>query len=240
MIARRRTAITVLFMLTAAGCADLRDRSECLANVMCSARMQEPRVIQTADGTVIRRDNSLIVRPSEGAAIVLTDTPNSCETGDAGRCQGFALMARISGAHAFVVQRFFNEGSDFLLIDDRSGRETTLHAMPTFSPDNQRFLVAPFDDESDDDPNNLEIWRRQNDGAVMEWAHPFKQSFVEDPALPALYESRVLRWDPDRVTLEFSIEGRPDRHWTGTLTRLSDGWHLAANAPAGIFGLNPK
>ncbi len=90
-----------------------------------------------------------------------------------------------------VVQQFLYEGSSFVFVDDASGRSLRLEAMPVFSPDGQRFLVAPHDLENETGPNNLEIWRREGDGAVLEWAHTLAQTHAEDPALPLPYRVEV-------------------------------------------------
>ena len=69
--------------------------------------------------------------------------------------------------------------------------------MPVFAPGGREFLVAPYDQENDSGPNNLEIWRRSGDGAVLEWAHPFKQAFAEDPSLKEPYQVAVTGWVGD-------------------------------------------
>jgi len=132
-----------------------------------------------------------------------------------------------------VVQQFLYEGSAYFLIDAVTGRETPLSGMPAFSPDGRRFLVAPFDLETDTGPNHLEIWRRDGDSAVLEWAHTFQQAHDEDPDLPEAYQTQLLSWQGGRLNLQFiSIDGRK---WRGSLTDTGNGWHLEAKSPPGLF-----
>ena len=116
------------------------------------------------------------------------------------------------------------------MIDSQSGRSTTLHGMPMFSPDGRQFLVAPYDEESDVGPNNLEIWRREGDGAVLEWAHTFAQTHAEDPKLDQPYMTRVSGWSYNRIDLALQEPGS-GRRWRGSITRDETGWHLSAISP---------
>jgi len=159
--------------------------------------------------------------------VTFTDHLKACDDGVVETCIGFALIDKSDRAGAFVVQQFYYEGSDFLLIDSQSGRSTKLHGMPEFSPDGSRFLVAPFDEESDVGVNNLEIWRREGDGAVLEWAHTFAQTHAEDPSLKAPYKARVSGWSYNRINLALQEAGS-ERRWRGSITRDETGWHLSA------------
>lgn len=228
-----RLGAAFLALSALSACAGLSGRAQCLQNAMCAARLAEPAVLAASDGRAQRQDDTLILKPTSAPAIVMTDRKQACEAALVDACQGFALMAY--GAHAFVVQKFLYEGSVFDLIDDHSGRQTPLRGLPHFSPSGDEFLVAPFDLESDVGPDNLQIWRRAGDGATLEWSHPSRQAFVEDPSLPSLYEVRDVRWEKDRIVLTLSTAAQPDRSWRATLTRQSDGWHLAAKSPDGFF-----
>ena len=120
-----------------------------------------------------------------------------------------------------------------------TGRRTEIDAVSRFSPDGKRFLVQN-DNVATDHENNLEIWRRERDGAIIEWAHPYKQVYVEAPVLQNIYHTEVMGWRGDRITLAFS-SGKwfdtkkksviPARHWLGYLTREASGWHLEAYWP---------
>ena len=221
--------------LLLSGCISHAPDADCAANAMCAARAAEPAAIDDAHSLARREGDDLILHPAGTAAITLTDHKAACDAGDTVQCQGFALMQFHRRAHALVVQRFLYEGSSFFLIDSVTGRQTQLSGMPIFSPDGQEFLVAPYDEETDTGPDNLEIWRRDGDGAALEWAHTIVQEHAEDPALPVPYQTKVADWSRDRIRLTFFID-HPDKHqWSGGLTRTADGWRLDAQSPSGSF-----
>ena len=147
---------------------------------------------------------------------------------DDGHCYRYVLVGDLPEQHAFIVGEDYAKGESLFLIDDRTGRQTPLDGMPAFSPDGTRFFVTD-DDEANTHDNNIEIWRRDGDGAVMEWAHPVKQIHVEAPALKETYHVSVSDWSrPETIALAFS-SGRQD--WDGQLTLGAKGWALGANWP---------
>jgi hypothetical protein len=226
-----------LLLLALAACAGKTTSltENCAANAMCAARVAERAYL--APGRAERHGGELLLFPTAGEKVSFKDrmpAPRDglpvCETSDADTCTGFALVDRSEPAHAFVVERFAYEGGDVLLIDDRSGRSTTLPAKPIFSPDGREYLLAPFDEENDVGPNNLEIWRREGDSAVLEWAHAFQQIFTEDPGLKEPYQVEEAHWEKDRIDMTLSELGS-DRRWKASIIRDPRGWRLSAKSP---------
>ena len=195
---------------------------------MCAARAAEPAILAATRGAAVRHDDDLILTPHGAPPLHLTDDMASCAQADEKNCVGYALMAAVPRSHAWVAQQFLYEGSSFLLIDSGTGRQTRLNAMPSFSPDGRQFLVAPYDLESDVGPNDLEIWRRDGDGAVLEWAHPAAQPGPEGSPPPII---KVTDWQNDRIALSFESAFDPSKRWLGSLTRTGSGWSLIVNPP---------
>jgi hypothetical protein len=234
-MSRSWQVILSLSLLSLCACAERIQENASLVyskdcNVECVARVQETQILANAGGRAKRDNANLILNPANGQRLIMADQRAACDNGADG-CESFVLMADLPRNHAFVVQNFYYEGSDIFLIDDRTGKQTMLNGMPTFSPDGTEFLVAPFSDETDVGDNNLEIWHRQGDAWVIEWAHPFKLAYEEDPNLNELYVTHVVRWDYNRIALSLFTEGNPFHPWAGTLTREVDGWHLSAKSP---------
>jgi hypothetical protein len=162
-----------------------------------------------------------------------TGCPDAERQLDDANCQHFVLAADLPGRHFFLIRRQDYEGGTWFLVDDRSGQRTEIDAAPVFSPDGRRFFVQN-DNEATDHDNNLEIWQRQGYGAAIEWAHPWGQVYVEAPMLKEIYHAQVTSWNGDQIALAFSTHewsDMPALHWTGRLTRQSDGWNLNANWP---------
>jgi hypothetical protein len=231
----RRALLAIAALAPLAACALLQPPldSDCAKNAMCAARAAEPALIKASRGLAERDGDTLILHPAGTAPLRLTDHKAACAAHEVDNCDGYALMASVPRARALVVQQFLYEGSYFLLIDNVTGRQTRLNAMPFFSPDGSEFLVAPYDEENDTGPDNLEIWRRVGDDAVLEWAHTIAQEHGEDPALPFPYQTRLLRWNQDRIALEFF--SRDSKPWRGSLARTADGWRLSAQSPPELF-----
>lgn len=205
-------------------------------NLSCVARRAEAHLLRR--GVTERHGDRLVVYTGPGR-MVFEDQKQACDWGNAQVCAIYDVVASPPGTVA--IRKFGFEGSDCWLIDMASGRKTMLTGVPVFSPDGSRFVITDFSNNSD---NNLEVWMR--DGMRLEWAHPSKQSFAEDPALlrypsdprlalPPVFQ--VTGWQGDRIALAVSTEDRK-RHWAGSLTRDSEGWHLSAKSPPGL--LNPE
>jgi hypothetical protein len=232
----RQSIFALAALLTLAACANRPQLSQdCAQNAMCAARASEAAFIAASNGQVQRIGATLTLHPRSAAAIAFTDHQAACDAHDVHNCDGYALMGVFPRAGALVVQKFLYEGSTFFLIDMVTGGQTRLNGMPTFSPDGGEFLVAPFDEENDTGRNNLEIWRRSADGWGLEWSHALADEPLEDPNLPAPYQTRVMRWNDGRIVLQFFIEYPEPGRWSGSLTRDSDGWHLTGKSPPGLF-----
>jgi hypothetical protein len=224
-----RRLLLILAPLLLAACATHPPLdAECAANAMCAARAAEPAILAAAHGAAVRHEDDLILNPHGGPPLHLTDDMASCAQADENNCVGYALMAAVPRSHAWVAQRFVYEGSDYLLIDSFTGRQTRLNGMPVFSPDGRQFLVAPYDLESDVGPNDLELWRRKDDGAVLEWAHAAAPPAEDQPAPAAI---TVAGWQGDRIALAFEIPSDPPRRWRGSLVRTGATWNLVVNGP---------
>jgi len=200
-------------------------------NEACVARAAEPALLRPP---LAERHGERLVITAGAQTLTFTDNRKACDAGDAKNCAIYALVANAPGSLA--VEKFEFEGSDTTLIDTRSGKQTLLSGVPVFSPDGREFVVAQFSNESD---NNLEVWQRRGDGAVLEWAHPFKQSWKDDPALPQTPAStppvfRVAAWQGDRIALAVSTDDQR-HHWSGTLIHDAKGWYLSAKSPPGMF-----
>jgi len=198
-------------------------------NDVCRIKKVEPRFLKRG---LAERDGDKLFIAVHGKTLVFTDDQKACAASDANKCVLYVLIANVPQSHSLVVEKFSNlEGSDSYLIDAITGRQTELSGMPVFSPDGQEMLITQMSNEID---NNIEIWQREADTAKLEWAHPFKQSYVEDHNLREMYEARVAGWSGDHISLALS-SGDKKYHWTGGLTHDAAGWHLTAKSPPGLL-----
>ena len=201
-------------------------------NEVCQIGKSEPQFLKP--DLAERHGNSLSIL-AHGKTLVFTNDRTACYASDAtsdAHCVGYVLIANAPQSHSLVVEKFSGlEGSDCYLIDTITARQTQLSGRPVFSPDGQELLITQFSNDSD---NNLEMWRRQSDTAEVEWEHPFKQAYAEDPNLREMYETHVTGWSGDHIALALD-SGDRKYHWTGSMTRDAAGWHLSAKSPPGLL-----
>jgi hypothetical protein len=197
----------------------------------------EAVALPAAQGRAVRKGDDLIFALAGGKTKTLHNDIAGCAHGDA-HCDGYRLVADLPARHFYLVNEYFHEGGDYWLIDDRSGRFIRIDNVPQFSPNGRRFLVED-DDVAGYHQNDLEIWRREGDGAVLEWGAALTEADTGVSHQFGPPHSMLLSWQGDRITLHFitMLNGGPDPNrivvmqWNGTLTRGADGWHLSVRAP---------
>jgi hypothetical protein len=187
----------------------------------------EPKALAVSRGRATRTGQTLVLRRKKGPAIVLK-ARNRCESGSPTQesCRSFVLMADLPSQHCYIVAVTYYEGIDILLIDDRTGRQTKLRGTPSFAPDGAYFLVVD-NNEAYGTPG-LELWRRQGDGAELEWTHRNSEDPVE-------HLTEVVAWGGDVIELDMrstDYRDSPDEHWRGRVRRSDSGWQLEADWPS--------
>jgi hypothetical protein len=192
-----------------------------------ATRAREAAVIATTKGRVSRAGDDLILTLKGKEPLTLT-TYRTC-AGMAATdtsCIDYVLVADLPERGVYLLQKVFYTRTDYALIDAATGRATTLSVFPQFSADGTRFIVAGFDHADDGDVNALEIWRREKDGAVLEWELPYG-----DTTLGYVARARLIKWEGDTVNMEFetadAAEGKPAPMWRGSIKKVGTSWKLS-------------
>jgi hypothetical protein len=192
----------------------------------------EPEALESARGRASRAGSTLTLFLKSGSTLALDNRRKGCAEGpDDGHvvwddCVFFSFVAALPDYGQFLVWKGRYEGGNFLLIDDRTGREAAIEAPPQFAPDGQRFLVVDNSVASGDGPT-LEVWRMTSGGPVLEWTH----KNIDDPVF---HQSALIRWRDDQAELDLwatASDRRTAGHWRGMLRRDLTGWHLEADWP---------
>lgn len=193
----------------------------------------EADALAAAHGRAVRKGDGLSLNLANRPTVTLADNGAACADDNAVDCVRFTLVADLPSRHAYLVAKSYYEGcADLLLIDDRSGRQSTLADVPVFSPDGERLLIqneCEADGSASD--NHLEIWRRQRDGWILEWAYTDQQAYAADKSLQNVFLSNVVSWQNDRITMTFIDRAYgevPERRWLGALSRIHGRWVLKA------------
>lgn len=235
----RTAVLAVLAVLLSApsALADAKSEDAAIAAARrhhLNQRGMETEALKAAAGKAARQGERLILTlAGAGKPQIFADNRKACSDDNAADCARYRLVAALPSRHAFLVSKSVYEGcADLILVDDRSGRRTTLSEVPVFSPDGERLLVQnDCEMGGGADEHHLEIWKRAGDGWKLEWSYTDDQAMAAEPKLMNLFHSQVASWDGDRITLRFTatIDGfASDQHWTGTLTRTPKGWRLEA------------
>ena len=231
----RIAILAVLVVLSTPAFADRASEDGLLARAR-STYLNDPAMEKNAlaasQGRATRNGEALLLRLAGSKPLRLaSNTPPCADTIDlpVDACLQYSLVADLPSRHAYLVAKSGYEGcADLLLIDDRSGRRTNFADVPVFSPDGERLLIQnECEADGSASNNHLEIWRRQSDRWVLEWAYTDEQAYAADPALKSIFRSHVLSWQGDRIALTFS-DSDLARHWSGTLTRRDGHWVLQA------------
>jgi hypothetical protein len=186
----------------------------------------EPGIIKGSYGRAARDGSALTLRISHGRPLILTDDQSGCGTGadqvDESKCFEFTLAADLPSRHAFIVCEGHYEGSNVLLIDDRTGQLEILSTIPRFSADNTRLLVISNDESRD--AGLIEIWRRDGAPVTPEWA------LTTEAASIGHYLTEFIRWDRAGIQLDLTNPAtgkEPEQHHPALLVRHKSGWRLS-------------
>jgi hypothetical protein len=174
-----------------------------------------------------RRGQELVLALSDGTQRTFQDS-DTCESVDrVSECFKYLLHAYLPSRNTFVIHKGFYEGSADLLVNDRTGRITELSTTPRFGADARRFLVID-DDYAYGSEWELQIWRWEADGAVLEW-----RRMAGDEPSPHLID--LVRWDrAGEIFLEMHTEaslGEPELRWPARLYRAGREWRLEMDPP---------
>jgi hypothetical protein len=190
----------------------------------------ERRGLAFSSGFAKRDGANLDLTFLDGSQRTYEDQDRCEESASVEKCHHFYLLVYLPTRNAFLVYETFYEDGQYLLVDNRNGRETELWGLPRFGPDGERFFVAT--EEYGTDRTELQMWRRQADGAVLEWRHN-----PDEEPIPSYAE--VVRWQKPRELLLWLWEdekyslGLPARNWSAMLRHDGSAWRLEQDMPEG-------
>ena len=216
--------------LTATATADGTKRLETL----------EPLALAVSRDHAVRMGRVLNLMLTNNAMLRLENGKGDC-TYTAADCLHYIFGADLRDRHAYLVFGARYEGGDWFLIDDRTGRRTQIDAVPSFSPDNTRFLILA-QDEAYSSFFGIEIWQRSGDTAVEEWSHALGADAPEfggkePPFCPGLTVGENAVWrGNETISLDLHSLGFDnciEHRWTATIEHGANGWRLVTDWPRG-------
>jgi len=132
-------------------------------------------------GQVQRRGNLLVLHPAQGPAVTLTPVPSP--DGPAGNDNAYYYWGSLPQAHQWVVDVATDEGPAVLLVDQRTGRRTSLLGAPSLSPDGRYLLSVCEDVTSGSTPTNLSLYQCGGGAPQLVWSRD-----------PQRWGPRAARW----------------------------------------------
>jgi hypothetical protein len=198
----------------------------------------EPQALIASQGRARREGSTLILTQPSGTSLRLTNGSGDC-TFTAVDCLHYIFGASLPRRHAFLVAGKRYEGGDWFLIDDRTGRRTTLGAVPTFDESGKLLLVQTVD-SAYGGFYGLQIWKRTADSATLEWQHSLSWNAPEfhgrePPLCPALTIALDAKWSGlDRIDFRLKslpFDDCPEAYWPASVRHDRDHWTLTTQWP---------
>lgn len=162
------------------------------------------------DGRVQRQGNLLILYPAQGPAVTLKPESSSVD-GPEGKDIGYYYWGSLPLAHQWVVDVATDEGPAVLLVDQRTGRRTSLLGAPSVSPDGRYLLSVCEDVTSGGTPTDLSLYRCGSSAPQLIWSRD-----------PQRWGPRAARWRDARhvVLLQAHPDADPEADVATAATRV--------------------
>ncbi len=187
--------------------------------------------LKAAAGAAERDGDRLILHLRSGKTVTFEDLP-LCVAGMPPTCLAhwyrFHSYDRSKGL--FVIWMPCDECQGYLIVDDRSGKETDLYNEPHFSPNGNLAVELVYGEDSgySGDRPAVNIWRRVGAKFKREWSTP----------IVAEHNYSVLGWSSnDRVDVEeLTQASRREDPSTRVFSVVRDGkrWRIVDKSPAAM------
>ncbi len=135
----------------------------------CSQKI-EALQLKKYSNLVQRKGKRIILKLSNGKTKTYKDrTKNDNDT------HVYYLRDYLDRLGYFLLEEYYYEGADALLVNAKTGKEYGLGNIPTFSPDNQHFVDS---DTGGYSSGSIDVWRVEQDRLVREATFPVQQELL--------------------------------------------------------------
>jgi hypothetical protein len=140
-------------------CAGIDNSFEC-AQVIERNQLQKPEYARM----VTRQGERLNFKLRTGGSLTLENSGNA----DDGSATKYSFRDHLPEIGYYLVHCQYYEGSEYLMINDRSGKRFKLQQIPAVSPDRRRIATASAGLFGCCGPNAVQVWRVTSGGLVLE------------------------------------------------------------------------
>jgi hypothetical protein len=167
---------------------------------------EEAKAIAATSGAVTREGASLRLRLLSGVTKTLTNVAECADPklrAQGAECNwGYEIRRYDRARHLFVVNIYYYEGTDALLVDDRTGAEAHFDGMIVLSPSGV-YVSEIITDAYDKGAPAVQVWRRGRLKFVREWRGAPGFDGDHDSYHPGDINYAIREWNSDR---EFQLE----------------------------------
>jgi len=165
-----------------------------LPNSDLSDLPNDPAAEQLAatQGRVRRQGLDLLLRPTAGAEVRLSSSPDAEFTLQNGKAVRYVYWGSLPTAHQWVVRAWYWEAAGTVLVDQRTGRHVELLGEPAPGPDSRFVLLTSPGLGGGDQANALNLVQIEATGPRRLWQRE-----------PTRWEPQQARWaGPGRAVLK--------------------------------------
>ena len=171
-------------------------------------------------GRAYRDSDGLHLRLRDGTFQRFAD-----DTSEGGNAVRYSFQAYVPDLGYYLVRQTYYEGAAEGLVNERSGRLTTLDGLPVFSPNRKRVVAAMPYDPQVSPPADVMVYRIDSIDVSQEWSQALSKS---EASAPAWLSDTLIRLQLQHTD---SFSGDVSGPVTTVLLRFARGtWSLEGNA----------
>jgi hypothetical protein len=155
----------------------------------------------------VSREGKILRLHTDGEIVTFVDRIHAEE--------GYAkyyLVDHLRPAHNYfyLIRAFGYEGSNYVLVNKKTGQTINLYGIPIFSPDGKRFADLSLDLDARYHPNLIRIYKLEDNKYAREWEHIYQG--MKGPADPVwLNDSAIVLFEVtfDKVPTVSNLKKKP-------------------------------
>jgi hypothetical protein len=182
----------------------------------------EAPVIKGSSDRATRNGTQLTLKVPGGKPIVLASDTSGCSRSlfKDPNCFSFILVADLPSRYLYIVAFQHYDRRYFLLIDGKTGKQSTIYGAPRLNPDGQYVLEI---NNNSTVGTRLHVWRRIGGGICSEWEMQYGYDEIGSAE-----QIRFLGWEGDRIHLDLTDEIGGDWHRAAKLIHKGKDWVFEA------------
>lgn len=194
-----RTIVLAFTVVTMAACSArgplyrMHDKTCAgIDNSFACARAVEKRMLARNQPSIRRDGRRLAINVANGKTVTFVDTrdPNNADG------VSYSYIGTLVDVSEHVVEVQYYEGNSYLLVNTKSGSQTSSVGMPVASPSGGHVVATSVDLEAMYNPTAIQIWKVTPDGLEAAYKHEFADvgEDVWGPGEPTWRSNRRIRF----------------------------------------------